>query len=102
LPSVNRLYGTLKQRGLEVRLVDFRENPAYVKRTVRERGYTAPVLLDESGDVTGKLYGVFGPPTVYFVDRAGRLLGRVAGPREWDSPAARTFVRELLALPSTR
>ena len=49
-------------------MISFRERPALVKRTVAERGYTAPVLLDESGDVTGKAYGVFGPPTAYFVD----------------------------------
>ncbi len=28
------------------------------------------------------------PPTVYFVDRHGNLVGRVVGPHEWDSPAA--------------
>jgi hypothetical protein len=73
-----------------------------VKRTVAERGYTAPVLLDESGDVTGKVYGVFGPPTAYFVDRQGRLLGRMVGPRDWDTPQARKLVQELLALPQQR
>jgi len=85
-----------------VRLISFRERPALVKRTVAERGYTAPVLLDESGDVTGKAYGVFGPPTAYFVDRQGRLLGRIVGPRDWNTPAARKLVQELLALPETR
>ena len=83
-------------------MISFRERPALVKRTVAERGYTAPVLLDESGDVTGKAYGVFGPPTAYFVDRQGRLLGRIVGPRDWNTPAARKLVQELLALPETR
>ena len=86
----------LKSKGLEVVLIDFRENPDLVRRTVKERGYTAPVLLDESGDVTGRVYGVFGPPTVYFVDRRGNLVGRVVGPRGWDSPAGRKFIGELL------
>jgi hypothetical protein len=99
LPSVNRLYEELKDKGLEVRLVDFREKPELVRRTAQERGYTAPVLLDESGDVTGRVYGVWGPPTVYFVDRQGRLIGRAVGPRGWESPAARTFIEALLAQP---
>jgi hypothetical protein len=99
LPSVNRLYDDFKGQGLEVALVNFRENPATVKRAVRERGYTAPVLLDESGDLTGRIYGVFGPPTVYFVDRQGRLVGRAVGPREWERPEARSFIRALLATP---
>jgi hypothetical protein len=99
LPSVNRLYEELKGKGLEVRLVDFRESADLVRKTAQERGYTAPVLLDESGDVTGRVYGVWGPPTVYFIDRQGRLIGRAVGPRGWDSPAARTFIEALLAQP---
>ncbi len=77
-------------------LISFRENPDVVKRSVKERGYIAPVLLDESGDVTGRAYGVWGPPTVYFVDREGRLIGRAVGPRNWETPAARGFVQALL------
>ena len=97
MPSVNALYRDLKGEGLEVLLIAFRESAAEVRRVARERGYAAPVLLDESGDVTGRLYGVWGPPTVYLVDREGRLIGRAAGPRDRSTPAARTFVRELLA-----
>ena len=77
-------------------LVNFREDPAHVRRTARERGYTSPVLLDESGDVTGRGYGVFGPPTMYVVDRRGRLVGRAVGPRDWESAEARRFVESLL------
>ena len=76
--------------------MNFREKPDRVRQVVRERGYVAPVLLDESGDVTGKSYGVWGPPTAYLIDRQGRLIGRVAGPRDWSGPAARAFVQTLL------
>ena len=101
MPSVNKLYQDLKKKGLEVLLISFRESPALVKRTVAQRGYVAPVLLDESGEVTGKLYGVWGPPTAYFVDRKGRLIGRIVGPRDWSTPDARKFVEALLAPSST-
>ena len=97
MPSVNQLYGEFRDKGLEVLLVNFRESPATVKRVAQERGYTAPVLLDESGDVTGRLYGVWGPPTVYLIDRRGQLVGRATGPRGWDSPQARKFIEALLA-----
>jgi cytochrome c biogenesis protein CcmG, thiol:disulfide interchange protein DsbE len=100
LPPVNKLYGELKPRGLEVLLVNFREDPERVKRTAQERGYVAPVLIDRSGDVTGKVYGVFGPPTVYLVDRQGRLVGRAVGARDWQSPAARRLLERLLAEPA--
>lgn len=72
--------------------MNFREGADLVRKTARERGYTSPVLLDESGDVTGRVYGVFGPPTMYFIDRQGRLVGRAVGPRDWDSPEGRRFI----------
>ena len=97
MPPVNTLATEYKAKGLEILLVDFRERPDLVRRVVKERGYTAPVLLDESGDVTGRVYGVWGPPTVYLIDRRGQLVGRAAGPRGWDSPAARQLIEALLA-----
>jgi AhpC/TSA family len=99
LPSVNRLYADLKEKGLAVLLVSFREDPALVRRTVKERGYVAPVLLDGSGDVTGRVYGVWGPPTSYLVDRRGRLIARLVGARDWSSPAARRLLEVALDPP---
>jgi len=96
LPPVNRLYSELRTRGLEVLLVSFREDPAHVRKVALERGYVAPVLLDRSGDVTGRLYGVWGPPTVYLVDRNGRLVARGMGARDWSQPAARQLLLALL------
>jgi hypothetical protein len=100
LPPVNRLYEELRGRGLEVRLVSFREDAALVKRTAAERGYVAPVLVDRKGDVTGVGYGVFGPPTAYLIDRQGRLLARMVGARDWKTPAAKALLLEVLAQPS--
>jgi cytochrome c biogenesis protein CcmG, thiol:disulfide interchange protein DsbE len=97
LPPVNRLYTELRARGLEVLLVNFREDPAHVGKVARERDYVAPVLLDPSGEVSGRLYGVWGPPTVYLVDRNGRLVARGVGARDWSKPAARQLLLALLA-----
>jgi hypothetical protein len=80
-----------------VRLINFRESADVVRRTVAERGYTAPVLLDDTGDLSGRVYGVWGPPTAYLLDRRGRLVARAAGPRDWDSPAVRTLIEALLS-----
>ena len=76
--------------------MSFREDPAHVGRVAQERGYVAPVLVDRSGDVTGRLYGVWGPPTVYVVDRKGRLIARAVGPQDWSQPAARAVLLTLL------
>ena len=100
MPPVQKLYQDFKGKGLEVLLIDFREAPDKVRQAVKERGYVAPVLLDESGDVTGKVYGVWGPPTVYIVDRQGRLVGRATGPKPWDSLKGRQFIEAVLAAPA--
>lgn len=97
MPPVNRLYTELRARGLEVLLVSFREDAAQVGKVAQERGYVAPVLVDKSGDVTGRLYGVWGPPTVYVIDREGRLIARAVGPQDWSQPAAREVLLALLA-----
>jgi len=99
LPPVNRLYTELKGQGLEVLLVNFREDPAHVRKVALERRYVAPVLVDRSGDVTGRLYGVWGPPTVYLIDRNGQLVAHAIGARNWSQPAARQLLVSLLAAP---
>ena len=96
MPLVNKVYAEQKGNGFEVLLIDFREDVPLVRQTAKERGYVAPVLLDASGDVAGKRYGVWGPPTIFFVDRQGRLVGRAIGERKWDSAAGRAFIKALL------
>ena len=96
MPSVQKLAAEYKTRGLEVLLVDFREDQGLVKRVVAERGYGARVLLDATGDVTGRVYGVFGPPTLYLIDRESRLVARGVGPRDWETPAARQALEALV------
>ena len=76
--------------------MNFQESADTVRKTVKDRGYVAPVLVDGSGDVTGRVYGVWGPPTSYLVDRQGRLLGRIQGARDWTTPAARNLIKSLV------
>lgn len=96
MPSLDQYYRELRAEGLELLLVSFREDPALVTRTARERGYTGRVLIDRSGEVAGRGYGVWGPPTVYLIDRQGRLVGHAVGSRDWASPAAGRLLRSLL------
>jgi hypothetical protein len=90
------LYEEFKGKGLQVVLVNFQESADTVRKAAQERGYVAPVLVDSSGDVTGRVYGVWGPPTSYLVDRQGRLVGRIQGARDWTTPVARNLIKSLV------
>ena len=90
------MYEEFKGKGLEVVLVSFQESADTVRKAAQDRGYVAPVLVDSSGDITGRVYGVWGPPTSYLVDRQGRLVGRIQGARDWTAPAARNLIKSLI------
>jgi AhpC/TSA family len=90
------LYEEFKGKGLQVVLVNFQESADTVRKAAQDRGYVAPVLVDGSGDVTGRVYGVWGPPTSYLVDRQGRLVGRIQGARDWTTPVARNLIKSLV------
>jgi peroxiredoxin len=57
-----------------------------VRAFVRETGVTFPVLLDPERQV-GSRYGVWGYPETFIIDREGRIVEHVIGPRTWDTPA---------------
>jgi hypothetical protein len=98
LPSINQVHREWESKGVTVLLVDIREDRAKVARAVAERGYVAPVVLDQDGEVT-EAYGVHATPTVFLVARDGTIVGRAIGPRPWTGPDARALIQALLAAP---
>jgi peroxiredoxin len=99
LPStVEQLHRDTSRRGLSILAVNLQETPSTVAAWARERNVTIPILLDADGDVSRR-YGVIATPTVVLIDRRGRLLGRIVGPRDWSSPAGQALIAGLLAAP---
>ena len=63
---------------MTVLLVDIREDRQKVARAVTERGYVAPVVLDQTGEVT-EAYGIHATPTAFLIARDGTIeLGHLA------------------------
>ena len=54
------------------------------------------IYVDSKGDALAKL-GSVGIPLTLLVDREGREVWRVAGPREWDRPEEVARIRDHLA-----
>jgi len=92
---MNALYEEFKRRGFMLLLVNMGEDPETVRRAVKARRYTAPVLLDGDREVSDA-YAVTASPTVYIVDRRQQIIGRAVGRREWSGEAGRRLITALL------
>ena len=64
MPSINQVHREWEPKGVTVVLVNIREDRQKVARTIAERGYTAPAVLDRSGEVT-EAYGVWVEKSMY-------------------------------------
>jgi peroxiredoxin len=95
LPAVERLYREFKPRGLEVVAVAIKDKREDTLAFAKKSKLSYPILLDPEGEV-GLLYGAFGTPAIYLIDRNGTVLARVWGPAGWHSPAARKLIGALL------
>lgn len=72
------VYRRLKDQGLEILAVNVAQDRATAAAFVAPLGIGYPVLLDPEGE-TARRYGVKALPLTWFVDRRGRLAGKILG-----------------------
>ena len=97
LPStVERVHQELKDQGLVVLAINLGEKRDLVATWVKSRGVTSTVLLDANGEVM-KSYQIAYTPTVFLVDRRGKLVGKAIGERQWTGEQGKALLRQLLA-----
>lgn len=95
--SLEQLYRELGSAGLKIVAVSLdRESRHKVRLWTEERGLSFTVLQDPSQRIE-RLFQLRGVPESFVIDREGRILARVIGPRDWDTPAASAVVRDLLS-----
>ncbi len=100
MPSMERLFRQLRDRGFVLLAVSQDEaGKAAVAPFVRDLGLTFPVLVDPEHQV-GDRYQVWGYPESFIIDREGRVVERVIGPRQWDAPAQVEALEALLRAPT--
>ena len=92
---MERLYRKLKDKEFTVLAVDIMERPETVKEFVRKFKLSFPILLDTKGEVAGK-YMANSIPITYLVNKDGKAVGKVIGPRQWDGERAMALLDELL------
>jgi peroxiredoxin len=96
MPSMERLYQRLRGRGFVLLAVSQDEGgAAVVEPFVRQLGLTFPILVDPEQQVGGRFH-VWGYPESFLIDREGRIVERIIGPRDWASPEQVAAVERLL------
>jgi thiol-disulfide isomerase/thioredoxin len=96
MPSMQKLYTHLKDKGLEVVAVDLQENKPAVQDFFKKYGLSFTALLDKTGQV-GYTYGARSIPTTYIIDRQGFVIAGTIGGKDWYTPQIISFFESLLA-----
>ena len=76
--------------------VNLGEKRDLVAGWAKSRSVTSTVLLDAKGEVA-KRYEIVYTPTVFLVDREGKLVGKAIGERQWTGEQGQALLRSLLA-----
>jgi len=85
MPVVQKLYEKYKDRGLDVVAVALDGEPLKnsIVGFVKQEGYTFRILIDELDEKemfkVADPYGVAGTPTIYIMDKAGKVVFAKAG-----------------------
>ncbi len=97
MPStIEQIHRELKDQGLVVLAINLAEKRELVAAWVKSRGVTSTVLLDANKEAE-KGYQIAYTPTVFLVDRRGKLVGKAIGERQWTGEQGKALLRQLLA-----
>jgi peroxiredoxin len=100
MPPIQAAYERYREDGFNVLAVAIDAGPGYrddVAEFVSELGLTFPVLLDPEARVS-RLFQTVGVPETFVLDREGRIVKRLIGASDWNSPANQALIEELLGL----
>lgn len=95
MPSMNKLYNSLKVRGLEIIAVSSDSSLSSIKDFLAKNRVDFLVLHDEKKTVTLQ-YKVFSLPTTFLIDRNGLIVEKYYGEYDWTDPEVRSRIEKLL------
>jgi len=86
MPSLERLQSKLGDRIAVLGVSQDRGSNKTVEPFIAKLGLKSVKIFIDPKSVVGRAFEVRGLPTSLLIDRDGKLLGRVEGAAEWDSP----------------
>ncbi|UCF20977.1 MAG: TlpA family protein disulfide reductase [Gemmatimonadota bacterium] len=100
MPPIQASYERYREHGFNVLAVSIDAGPGYrenVEEFVHEHGLEFPILLDPESRISG-LLNTIGVPETFVLDKEGRIVKRLIGATDWDSPANQALIEELLGM----
>jgi len=95
MPSMNKLYKSLRQRGLEVIAVSTDTSLVSVKDYLNSSRFDFTIVHDEQRTIA-KQYKVFSMPTTFLIDRNGFIVEKYYGEYDWTDAEVRKQIEKLL------
>jgi len=93
-PSLVRLQGLLKSKGVVVLAVSIDEDDSAYHKFLKDYSVNMVTVRDGSRKASS-LYGTFGWPESYIIDRQGIIRRRFIGAVDWTSPEITDYLSKL-------
>jgi cytochrome c biogenesis protein CcmG/thiol:disulfide interchange protein DsbE len=95
-PALIALQQRIAPRRGEVLGVSIDEDEGAYERFLREKGINFPTYRDPSKKIAAD-YGTSMWPETYVIDRKGKILRKIIGPQDWNSPEMTAYFDAVLA-----
>jgi thiol-disulfide isomerase/thioredoxin len=97
MPSIERLQARLGDRIAVLAVSEDRGGSKAVDPFVEKLGLKTVKIYIDPKSAVGRAFEVKGLPTSILIDRDGKVVGRVAGAAEWDSPKIMAVLQSFLS-----
>jgi thiol-disulfide isomerase/thioredoxin len=95
MPDMEKLHQKFKNKDFAMVTINLQESVSQVKQFFKDFKLTFTALLDSDGAV-GAHFMITAIPTTFILDKEGIIIGKVMGPREWDSKKAIALFENLI------
>ncbi|MFZ3263203.1 MAG: TlpA disulfide reductase family protein [Terriglobales bacterium] len=93
-PSLVRMQGLMKDKGVVVLAVSIDADDAAYHKFLKDYSVNMVTVRDEARKASS-LYGTFGWPETYIIDRNGVIRRKFIGPVDWTSPEITDYLSKL-------
>lgn len=94
MPSIERLYTQMSGTKFRIAAVNAGEQRAEVTAFIKNHGYTFPIYLDESNELSS-IFAARGLPSTYLVNKEGKIIAVRIGAMEYDQAELIRLLKEL-------